>query len=99
MKNRVYAIRNIQKEYVNMESEFYNEVNKLEQKFHQRYTELYKRREAIISAKYEPTEEECLHSDDDEEDDEDETKENRPKETPTEESMTDDMEPPFPADT
>ena len=99
MKNRVYAIRNIQKEYIHMESEFYNEVNKLEQKFHQRYSELYKRREAIISAKYEPTEEECLHSDDDDEDDEDETKENRPKETPTEESMTDDLEPPFPADT
>merc|ERR1739847_86050 len=55
MKNRVYAIRNIQKEHVTLEAQFYNEINRIEQEFHKKYTDLYDRRLNIISGKYEPT--------------------------------------------
>jgi len=73
MKNRVYAIRNIQRDHVKLEAEFYNEINQVEQKFHEKYLELYDRRLNIISGKYEPKADECEHSED--EDDEEETKE------------------------
>lgn len=74
MKKRVYALRNIQKEYMGLEAEFYGEINKLEQEFHKKYERLYQKRQEIISAKYEPTEQECAFSDDDFEDEEEESK-------------------------
>ena len=73
IKNRVNACRNIQKDYVDMEAEFYNEINQLERRYHEKFSELYKKRYEIINGKYEPTAEECVHSGD--EDEEDESKE------------------------
>jgi nucleosome assembly protein 1-like 1 len=96
MKNRVYAIRNLQKDYIKIESDFYNQVNLLEQSFHAKYSELYKKRESILSGAYEPTEEECVHSDDEEDEDEDKTKEgdsnNSNKENEKKEKKTDENE-------
>merc|ERR1711976_819586 len=68
IKNRVNACRNIQKEYVDMEAEFYQEINALEKRYHEKYSKLFDRRAEIITGKYEPKEEECVHSGD--EDDE-----------------------------
>lgn len=78
MKNRVYACRNIQREYMQVESEFFNEVNQLEQVYFKRYQELYAKRTAILNGSYEPKPDECLHTDDEFEADEE--KENKPKE-------------------
>jgi len=70
IKNRVNACRNIQKDYVDMEAEFYNEINQLERRYHEKFSELYKKRNEIINGKYEPTAEECVHSGDEDEEDE-----------------------------
>lgn len=70
VKNRVNACRNIHKEFVGMESEFYREINELEQKYHNKYTNLYERRKKIIAGEYEPNEEECKKGEDEESDDE-----------------------------
>merc|ERR1712113_836041 len=83
MKKRVYALRNLQKEYMGLEAEFYGEINKLEQEFHKKYQALYQKRQEIISAKYEPTEEECVCSD--EEDDEEENEDKKEEATEEEE--------------
>lgn len=102
MKNRVYAIRNIQKEYIQMESEFYNEVNLLEQKYHQKYQSLYARRLQILNGEYEPTEVECIHSDAEDEDEENNDKENTETKSDTMEendkSAEDTEDAPFPED-
>jgi len=103
MKNRVYAIRNIQKEYIKIESEFYSQVNILEQSFHEKYSKLYEKRQEILSGKYEPKEEECQHSDDEgDEDDEEEKKDaegGSNKENDGANGMQDDDEDaPFPED-
>jgi len=65
IKGRVNACRNIQKEFVNSEAEFYMEINQLERKYHEKFGKLYQRRTAIISGQHEPAEEETLHSADD----------------------------------
>lgn len=106
MKKRVYAIRNLQKEYIKIESEFYSQVNALEQSFHQKYSELYKKRQEILCGGYEPSEEECVHSDEEEDGaDGGENKENQTNNGPGKEKKTaDDMddqsqeESPFPED-
>ena len=77
IKNRVNACRNIQKSYVGMEAEFYNEINQLERKYHEKFSELYKKRESIVNGKYEPKEEECVHSGDEDEEDEESSEMNK----------------------
>jgi len=77
IKNRVNACRNIQKSYVGMEAEFYNEINQLERKYHEKFSELYKKRESIVNGKYEPKEEECVHSGDEDEVDEESSEMNK----------------------
>merc|ERR1712169_2039 len=61
-----------------MESQFYAEVNQLEQQYYKKYEILYKKRKEIISGDYEPNEEEITHTDD--EDEESEEKNSQEKE-------------------
>lgn len=74
IKGRVNACRNIQKEFVNHEAEFYREINQLERKYNQKFGDLYNRRSQIISGKYEPINEETIHSGDEDEQDAEEKK-------------------------
>lgn len=67
IKNRVNACRNIQKKYVDMEADFYHEINQLERRYHEKFSELYDKRNKIVTGQYEPTGEECLHSGDEDE--------------------------------
>jgi len=76
IKNRVNACRNIQKNYVDMEAEFYHEINQLERRYHEKFSELYKKRNEIVNGKYEPNSEECLHSGDEDEDEEESEEKN-----------------------
>jgi len=63
IKNRVYALRNIQREYMNVEADFYSKINDLEKEFEAKYQPLFERRSAILAGNHEPTEEECDHTD------------------------------------
>jgi nucleosome assembly protein 1-like 1 len=67
IKSRVNACRNLQKNYVDMEAEFYHEINQLERRYHEKFSELYKKRSEIVNGQYEPKEEECVHSGDEDE--------------------------------
>lgn len=70
--NRVKAMKQLQAKHVLLEVEYQAEIQKLDQKFSEKYGDLYTKRNAIINGSYEPTEEECVWDDgtDDEEDDE-----------------------------
>lgn len=74
IKRRVNACRNIHKDFVGIEAEFYREINALEQKYHKKYSTLYTKRTEIVQGKYEPTEEEG-HCSDQEKEGEDEENE------------------------
>jgi nucleosome assembly protein 1-like 1 len=67
IKSRVNACRNLQKNYVDMEAEFYHEINQLEKRYHEKFSELYNKRSEIVNGQYEPKEEECVHSGDEDE--------------------------------
>jgi len=67
IKSRVNACRNLQKDYVDMEAEFYHEINQLERRYHEKFSELYNKRSEIVNGQYEPKEEECVHSGDEDE--------------------------------
>lgn len=70
IKNRVNACRNIQKEFVEMEAEFYRDINQLERKYHEKFSQLYDKRNSIVAGTYEPNAEEAAHSGDEEDDEE-----------------------------
>ncbi len=55
-RQRLNALRNIQLKIHDVESNFYEELYKLEKKFASTYEPLYNQREAIVSGKHEPTE-------------------------------------------
>lgn len=63
IKGRVNACRNIHKDFVSIEADFYREINALEQKYHEKYGAVYERRKKIIQGDYEPTEDECKCTD------------------------------------
>jgi hypothetical protein len=58
-KKRLNALRNIQLKIQDVESNFYEELFKLEKKFASIYEPLYDQRANIISGKHEPTDEEA----------------------------------------
>jgi len=66
IKNRVYAVRNLQKEHMHVEADFFAKMNELEREFQDKYNELYKKRSAILSGEHEPSGAEIEHSDDEE---------------------------------
>merc|ERR1711976_393761 len=59
-----------QLEVTKIEAKFYEEVHKLECKYHQMYTPLYEKRAQITKGDYEPNDEECEWPSDDEDEEE-----------------------------
>lgn len=76
VKRRLKALKKIQLESTKIEAKFYEEVHKLECKYHELYKPLYEQRIKITKGDYEPNDEECeWPSDDEDEDLPDEVKE------------------------
>lgn len=59
VKKRIKALKKIQLEATKTEAKFYEEVHKLECKYHQIYEPLYSKRNQITTGSLEPNEEEC----------------------------------------
>merc|ERR1719219_1954505 len=59
VKRRLKSLKKIQLESTKIEAKFYEEVHKLECKYHEMYKPLYEQRSKITKGDYEPTEEEC----------------------------------------
>jgi len=70
VKRRIKALKKLQNEIINVESEFYKEVNDIEIKFAEKYKSLYEKRKEVVAALREPTDEECDWPSDEEEEDE-----------------------------
>jgi nucleosome assembly protein 1-like 1 len=59
VKRRVKALKRLQSDVNKIESKFYEEVHELEMKYASQYNPLYERRQQIVTAQVEPTDEEC----------------------------------------
>lgn len=59
VKNRLNALKNLQMDYLNIETKFFEEVYALEKKYQTLYDPLLEKRCAIVNGQYEPTEAEC----------------------------------------
>nr|CAD7460023.1 unnamed protein product [Timema tahoe] len=59
VKRRMKALKKIQLQATHIEARFYEEVHRLECRYHKEYSPLYQKRSQIISGLYEPTEEEA----------------------------------------
>merc|ERR1712193_195706 len=70
VKRRLKSLKKIQLESTKIEAKFYEEVHKLECKYHEMYKPLYVQRGRITKGEYEPNDDECQWPSDDEEDDE-----------------------------
>ncbi|XP_059168530.1 nucleosome assembly protein 1-like 1 isoform X2 [Physella acuta] len=70
VKRRIKALKKLQNEVINVEAEFYKEVNALELKYAPKYSQLFEKRKEILTASREPTDEECDWPSEEEEDDE-----------------------------
>ncbi|GFO01239.1 nucleosome assembly protein 1-like 1 [Plakobranchus ocellatus] len=70
VKRRIKALKKLQNEVINVEAEFYKEVNALELKYAPKYSQLFEKRKDILNAKVEPTDEECDWPSDEEDDEE-----------------------------
>nr|CAD7202987.1 unnamed protein product [Timema douglasi] len=70
VKRRMKALKKIQLQATHIEARFYEEVHRLECKYHKEYSPLYQKRSQIISGLYEPTEEEADWDSDQEKDEE-----------------------------
>ncbi|XP_044734890.1 nucleosome assembly protein 1-like 1-B [Chrysoperla carnea] len=74
VKKRIKALKKIQFETTKIESKFHEELYALELKYHKLHNDFYEKRESIVNGKYEPTEEECEWTLDDDLDKELDTK-------------------------
>lgn len=70
VKRRIKALKKIQNDIINVEAEFYKEVNALELKYAPKYTALFEKRKEVVTAAKEPTDEECDWPSDEEEEEE-----------------------------
>lgn len=70
VKKRIKALKKIQLEATKIEAKFYEEVHKLECKYHLLYSPHYVARTTITKGEHEPTEEECDFPSDRDSDDE-----------------------------
>merc|ERR1712242_447721 len=70
VKRRLKALKKIQLESTKIEAKFYEEVHKLECKYHEMYLPLYEKRSKITKGEHEPNDDEYNWPSDDEEDDE-----------------------------
>merc|ERR1719450_810250 len=69
VKRRLKALKRIQLESTKIEAKFYEEVHKLECKYHEMYKPLYDQRAKITKGDYEPNDDECQWPSDYEEED------------------------------
>merc|ERR1712112_422433 len=69
VKRRLKSLKKIQLESTKIEAKFYEEVHKLECKYHEMYKPLYEQRGRITKGEYEPSDDECQWPSDDEEED------------------------------
>jgi len=69
VKRRLKSLKKIQLESTKIEAKFYEEVHKLECKYHEMYEPLYEQRGRITKGEYEPNDDECQWPSDDEEED------------------------------
>ncbi|MCJ1310193.1 hypothetical protein MMC25_003854 [Agyrium rufum] len=73
VRRRVAGLKGVQKEHSKLETEFQEEVLKLEKQYFKKFTPLYEKRAKIINGLSEPTEDEVqIGTADDEDDEEDE---------------------------
>jgi len=79
VKRRLKALKKIQLESTKIEAKFYEEVHKLECKYHELYQPLYQKRSTITKGEYEPNDDECQWPSDDEEGEEDLAKDMKDK--------------------
>lgn len=77
VKRRIKALKKIQYNCLNLELKFYEEVHKLELKYHKQYTPFYEKRGSIVCGDYEPKDEECDWPSDEENLDEEVLKKNK----------------------
>merc|ERR1712113_163133 len=70
VKRRLKALKKIQLESTKIEAKFYEEVHKLECKYHEMYKPLHGQRAKITKGDYEPNEDECEWPSEDEDDEE-----------------------------
>merc|ERR1719510_1842093 len=70
VKRRLKALKKIQLESTKIEAKFYEEVHKLECKYHEMYKPLYDQRAKITKGNYEPNDDECEWPSEDEDDEE-----------------------------
>lgn len=70
-QKRVKALKNIQLEYLKLETKFYEEVYQIERKYQDLYQPLNDKRKTIINGDYEPSDVESQFKSDNEEDSED----------------------------
>merc|ERR1712241_800132 len=70
VKRRLKALKKIQLESTKIEAKFYEEVHKLECKYHEMYLPLYEKRSKITKGEHEPNDDECNWPSDDDEDEE-----------------------------
>merc|ERR1712018_330356 len=68
VKRRLKALKKIQLESTKIEAKFYEEVHKLECKYHEMYQPLYDQRAKITKGDYEPNDDECEWPSDEEDD-------------------------------
>merc|ERR1719211_670871 len=68
VKRRLKALKKIQLESTKIEAKFYEEVHRLECKYHEIYRPLYEQRSKITKGEYEPNDDECQWPSDDEDD-------------------------------
>merc|ERR1712203_717999 len=69
VKRRLKSLKKIQLESTKIEAKFYEEVHKLECKYHEMYKPLYEQRGRITKGEYEPNDDGCQWPSDDEEED------------------------------
>lgn len=59
LKRRVDALKKIQLDHVNIQTQYHRELKELELKYEKLYEPLYEKRQKIVSGEHEPTDEEC----------------------------------------
>ena len=64
---KVKALKNLQLKYMELEADFYKEVQVLEAKYLKKYQPHHEKRATIVSGDYQPTDQECFWKSDEEE--------------------------------
>lgn len=90
VKRRIHALKNIQVECCKLEGKFYEEAHQLEMKYAELFKPLYEKRNEIINAKYEPTDEEAKWVEPGLGEEDEEAKDKEEKEEKTEEEKQED---------